>query len=261
MPPQKVALSKKGKKWKQQCVEAISSFGNTRELNGRTSWERKQANYDLVNSIIREADFKYVLDPYGLGEEKTGNQPAKMRDFNLVFNKISLLKGEEISRPFNFHVMAVNGEAVSIKERMMKDELFKHAQKLLYHEAGIEPNINPETGAPEQPEPLPEVQKWLQSSTQDIREQWGNDILNYLEFKEKLALKFNEGWEHGLIAAEEIYYVGIVNGQPKVRVCNPLNCEFDRNPDNPTVEDGDWFREDRWMTVGQILDASRNGAF
>lgn len=254
MPPQKVSARKKDKRWKQQCVEAVSSFGNTRELNGRTSWERKQSNYDLVNSILREEDFKYVLDPYGLGSEKVGNQPAKMRDFNLVFNKISLLKGEEISRPFDYHVMAVNGEAVSVKEQMMKDQLMEHAQKILYHESGAQPNINPQTGAPEQPEPLEQVQKFLHSSIQDIREQWGNDILSYLEFKEKLPLKFNEGWEHGLVAAEEIYYIGIVNNQPKLRVCNPLNCEFDRNPDNPTIEDGDWFREDRWMTVGQILD-------
>jgi phage terminase large subunit-like protein len=254
MPPQKVSSRKKDKKWRKQCVEAVSSFGNTRDANGRTSWERKQSNYDIVNSILNENDFKYVLDPYGLGTEKAGNQPAKMRDFNLIFNKISLLKGEEISRPFDFHIMAVNGEAVSIKETMIKDQLFQHAQKTLLHEAGIEPNVNPETGQPEEPEPLEQVQKYLHSSVTDIREQWGSSILNYLEFKEKLPLRFNEGWEHGLTVAEECYYIGITNNQPKVRTCNPINCDFDRNPDNPNIEDGDWFREDRMMTVGQILD-------
>lgn len=256
MPPQKIAHSRKDKKWKENCIEAVASMSNTRYLNGRTSWGRKQVNYDLVNSIMNDDDYSYVLDPYGLGDSKVGNQPAKMRDINLIVNKVNLLKGEEMSRPFNFQVVATNGEALSFKEEEMKRMLLQTAQQILAKESGIPElqEVDPNTGEMAEPPTFEQIEKYAMRNVKDIREQWGNDILEYLKHKENLSLKFNEGWEHALIAAEEIYYVGITNGEPKIRVCNPLNCEFDRNPDNPNIEEGDWFREDRWMTVGQILD-------
>lgn len=256
MPSQKRSLAKKTKQWKEQCVQSIANMSNTSYVNGRTSWGRKQVNYDLMNSIMDESDFKHVLDPYGQGNEQVGAQPAKLHDYNIIANKINLLKGEEFARPFNWTVMATNGGAVSEKEKKKHELVMFAAQKTLMKELGISdvPMKNPETGEMEPPETLEGVEKYMRQSTSDIREQWGNDILKYLTHKENLALKFNEGWEHALIAAEEVFYIGIVNGEPKMRSCNPLNCEFDRNPDNPNIEDGDWFREDRWMTVGQILD-------
>lgn len=256
MPPQKLASSKKTQSWKEQCVQAIANMSNNSYVNGRTSWGRKQVNYDLMNSIMDEDDFKHVLDPYGQGNEQVGNQPAKLHDYNIIANKVNLLKGEEFARPFNWTVMATNGGAVSEKEKKKKELVMFAAQKTLMRELGISdvPMTNPETGEQEPPETLEGVEKYMSSSTADIREQWGNDILKYLQHKENLELKFNEGWEHALIAAEEVFYIGIVNGEPRLRSCNPLNCEFDRNPDNPNTEDGDWFREDRFMTVGQIID-------
>jgi hypothetical protein len=252
LPPQKLSLKKKGKQWREQSVDAICSMSGSRMSDGRSSWKRKQTNYNLVNSIFDEEDTSYVTDPWGLKDK--ASQPARMRDINLIVNKLNLLKGEEINRKFEAQVIATNGEAVSNKEKMKKDMLLYVAQVQFAKAIGIDPaELEAPTGG-EVPQDFPEVDKWAQYNYKDIREQWGNDILTYIKHKENLKLKFNEGWEHALIAAEEIYYVGIVNGDVKIRVCNPLNCEFDRNPDNPWIQDGDWFREDRWMTAGQILD-------
>lgn len=256
MPSQKLPMSKKDKAWREQCVSAVAYMGNNRYVNGRSSWKRKQVNYDLVNSIFDTDDINYVLDPYGMGGPNKGeNQPARMRDINIIVNKINLLKGEEMARPFNFQVVATNGGAVSAKESKVKDMLKDVATRQLAEALGIslEPKVDPTTGET-QPVTIEQVEKYKNYSMKDLREKWGNDILSYLKYKETLEVKFNNGWEHALIAAEEYYYVGITNGEPKLRVCNPLNCEFDRNPDNPNIEDGDWFREDRWMTAGQILD-------
>jgi hypothetical protein len=256
MPAQKLPSSKKNKEWREACVESIAGMSNNRHLNGKTSWERKQINYDLVNSIQSMDDMTHVLDPYGLGEKQIGAAPAKMRDINIIVNKLNLLKGEEMARPFNFHVMAINGEAVTFKEQELKKQLLEAAQQILAKESGI-PNIgktDPETGEVSEPPTFEQIEKHVHSNIKDIREQYGSHILEYLKHSENVKLKFNEGWEHAMIAAEEVYYVGIYNGEVKLRVCNPLNCEYDRNPDNPNIEDGDWFREDRVMTAGQIRD-------
>ena len=254
LPTQKRSMANKTKAWREQCVEAITGLGNMADANGRTSGHLKQINYDLVNSIMDVDDFKYVLNPYGVKDQ--GNQPAQMRDINLVVNKINLLKGEEMNRPFNFMVTSTGGNAVIEKENKKKEMLLDVATKKLAAEMGIslEPEIDPQTGKELPPPSFADVERYANYSMQDIRESWAADVLKYLRHEQKLDLKFNEGWEHGLISAEEIYYVGITNGNPIVRTCNPINCEFDRNPDNPNIEDGDWFREDRWMTAGQILD-------
>ena len=255
MPAQKLSLAQKGKKWREECVEAVTGMGNMNYSNGRTSRDRKQTNYNLVNSIFDESDFNHLLNPYGMDLDKIGASPAKMRDINLIINKLNLLKGEEMNRPFNHRVMAVNGDAVSAKEKKKREMLNDVAMKMVAEALGttLEPEIDPATGE-EVPKTFEEVDKYMSYSYTDIKEKQANAILQYLKHKEQLELKFNDGWEHGLVAAEEIYYVGIVNGEPKLRTCNPVNCEFDRNPDNPWIEDGDWFREERWMTKGQILD-------
>ena len=255
LPAQKIPESEKTEEWRQRCVTAICSMGNNRMSNGRSTWSHKQVNYDLVNSIIDEKDFELVLNPYGL-KEKPGKQPAKLRALNLVTSKINLLKGEEMLRPFKHFVLGVNGEVLNEREQMRKDLLLQAVQQSLAKELGVslEPQVDPQTGEQIPPPTFQTVEKHLKDSFKDIREQWGNHILQYLIHKEKLKLRFNEGWEHALISAEEIYYIGISNGEVRIRVCNPLNCEFDRNPDNPSIQDGDWFKEDRWMSKGQIMD-------
>lgn len=251
LPRQKISESSKDKKWREQCVEAISNMGRDVVSNGRTSKDIKQINYDLVNSIFKEEDFNHVLNPYGV--DNIGNQPAQLHDYNIISNKINLLKGEEISRPFNWTVMSINGDAVSEKERRKKELLLHITKTELAKALDIDLDIPPPEGE-DLPQSLKDVDNYVRYSLKDIREEWANDILNYLKEKENLRLKFNQGWEHAIISTEEIYYVGISNNEPKLRVVNPINCDFDRNPDNPNIEDGDWFKEERWMTSGQILD-------
>ena len=45
-----------------------------------------------------------------------------------------------------------------------------------------------------------------------------NDLIQ----KENIRMKFNKGWKHGLISGKEIFWVGIVNGDPILKVINPF---------------------------------------
>ena len=251
MPPQKVSLSKKTKKWREQCVEAIASMGDNGGTNERSSFRRKQANYDLVNSILNEDDFKYVTNEYNF-KGKTARQPSRLRNYNLIYPKIALMKGEEMNRPFNWSAMSVNGGAVSAKEEMEKKVLHQIASKQIAER--IQKELKTEDPVKHMPQTFEEMEKWTMYKNQDVREVWANRILQYIFKSDNLDIKFQEGWEHGLISSEEIYYVGIVNKEVVVRVVNPLYCDFERNVNNKNIEDGDWFKEDCTMTIGQIMD-------
>jgi hypothetical protein len=256
MPPQKLSESEKTEEWGKNCIDAIIGMSELSTYNGRSSKYRKQVNYNLVNSIFDEKDFDYVLNPFNL-PNSLGGTPTRLQDFNIIRAKIELLKGEEIKRPFNYRVVAIGGEAVSVMEELKKklilESLTQHIQLQLSKNGLAEPPVD-ENGNPVQPKTPEQIEKWLIASYTDIRERMANQILQYGERKDNFAAKFNKGWEHALVCAEEIYYIGIISGEPVLRVVNPLNFDYDKNPDLECIEDAQWAKEDRYMSVGQILD-------
>ena len=256
LPAQKIPNSQKTEEWGKQCIDGIISMGNAKLYNGRSTKYNKQVNYNLVNSIFDEQDFEYVLNPYGV-KDNVGGQPARLNNWNLITPKINLLKGEEIKRPFSFRVIGVNGEVVNEIEKKQQEKMLENFNLKLQSDLakqGIGEQPLDEQGNPVEPQQPEQIKKWINQSYQDVREQMANQVLEYLKHKERLELKFNEGYEHALIAAEEIYFVGLVAGQPSVRVVNPLYFDYDKNPDLKTIEDANWAREERWMSPGQILD-------
>jgi len=213
MPPQKKTSAQKTTEWSKQCVDAIIGMAtNTTYRNGRTSKQNKQVNYDLYNSKHDDDDFDYVINPYGQ-TRKAGETPSKIQNYNIIRTNIEVLKGEEIKRPFNFFARAIGGGADSAKAQVKKDLILKYLKTRLMGELGQEVDEDEQSTMS-----LPDIEKYMKSQYIDPRETTANQLIKYLLKQEKLEMKFNQGWEHALIAAEEIYYVGIVSGEPKVRV-------------------------------------------
>lgn len=257
-PRQKLSIKEKGEDWGKDCVDGIiaKSFGNTNSsFNGRNTQYRKKINYDLMNSIFREEDFEYVLDPYNLGWDY--NMPSRMQDFNIIRPKIELLKGEEIKRPFSFMAVGVVGEVINVrnqeKEKLLKQSFEQYLNIELQKYGLAEPEVDQE-GNPVQPKTPKQLEDIMNMSYQDIREKYANDIIQFLVPYLKLEAKFNKGWEHGLVSTEEIYYTGIHNNEPACRVVNPLNFDYDKTQDLEDIEDAQWCYEERFMAVGEIID-------
>lgn len=252
MPAQAIHSSKKTEKWAEQTIDAIDSFSNTSIGEGRTTRENKKINYDLINNIFDPADFKYVTDQFNLGikEEK---QQARIRNINLIANKINLLKGDELENPFNWTAMGLGGEIVSVIEEKRKEVIVNAVRDVVRFELGIEQEFDKD-GNPLPPADPQRVIENFDKTYKDIREINANRLLQILWEDLDLKTKFNKGWEHALVGAEEIYYVGEVGGKPNVRVVNPLNFDYDRSPELDNVEDGDWAREERYLSPGTIID-------
>src|SRR5690606_16091660 len=88
----------------------------------------------------------------------------------------------------------------------------------------------------------------------NIRESTANKIANYLIKKENLEYKFNKGFKDALVAGKEIYYIGIDGDEPILETVNPLDFDYDIDPDLDFIQDGQWARHTKYMTVNQILD-------
>lgn len=262
-PAQKISSSAKDDAWKQQCIDSIIGKSIQTEFNGRTTAYRKQTNYNLVNSIFNDSDLESSLDPYGINvgmNNKVKDLSSRLQNFNLIRPKLERLKGEELKRPFNFMAFGTSGEVITVrdeyKQKMFLDSFNQSLQVELQNHGLGQPEKDEEGNAvpPKTPQ---QIEQYLNYSFRDIREKYANDILQFLTRYRKLPSIFNRGWEHALISSEEVYYTGIQGGHPLARVVNPINFSYDRSPDLEDIQDSQWCKEDRWLSIGVVLDEYR----
>lgn len=253
-PVQKLPMSKKTKEWKENCVDYIigkSGFSNGGGNNGRTRYEEMQTYYDLYNSIYNEKDLLYVTNPF---KQKDGF-PATAQDYNIIKPKIDLLLGEETKRPFNFKVVRTSDNATSEMQEKAKQMLTDYIMGMITANMGQEEAMRFQQ-AIQSGEILPpeQIQKYLNKDYKDIAETTAYHSLNYLKNKLNITHEFYKGWKDALIAGEEIYYVGIVNGGPYLERVNPLYFSYDQSADLEFIHDSDWCCRKMIMSATEIYD-------
>ena len=244
IPRQRLPRSKKTKSWGKAVIDDLEKLSYTDTYNGRSTRYKKQINYDLFNGILDPDDFEHVVNPYGF---KEGEFPATLQHYDIISPKINLLLGEEVRRPFNFRSVSVNEDAISemeIGQKKVITEAYTDYIKSLVE--GMDP------AAAEAK--IKGIDKYLKYSYSDVRERTSNHILKYLVREESLEYKFNAGFKDALIAGEEIYWTGIISGEPRCRLVNPLDVTIISDPDSDFVEDAISIMEERWLTVPTIID-------
>ena len=254
MPIQKLPMSKKTKEWREANVDYIigkagftSGLGN----NGSTKYEEMQTYYNLYNSIYDEKDLLYVTNPF---KQKDGF-PATAQDYNIIKPKVDLLLGEETKRPFNFKVIRTSDDATSEIQEQAKQMLTDYIMATVMSKLGPEEAQRYQEALQSGEIMPPEaIAKYLSKDYKDIAENTAAHSLNYLKNKLNLTHEFYKGWKDALIAGEEIYYVGILNGNPYMERVNPLFFSYDQSADLEFIHDADWCCRKMIMSATQIYD-------
>lgn len=251
-PAQKLPMSKKTQAWKEACVDYVvgagdSGFGG----NGRSRSDEMQTYYDLYNSIYNEKDLKYVTNPF----KQDDGFPAMAQDYNIIKPYVDQLLGEETKRPFNFHPQRTSDIAASELQEKAKEMLMDYIQ------ATIASKLSPEQAARyEQALATGEIQtpeaiaKYLQKDYKDIAETEAYHTLQFLKRKLNLTHEFYKGWKDALIGGEEIYYVGVINGDPYVERVNPMYFDYEHSLDLEFIDDAAWCRRKMIMSATEIYD-------
>lgn len=260
------------KKWYKDRIDSFDAQGSNNQYLGFedvTEYKRKKVNYDLFNNIIDKNEFEYVCKPYGA---KTGELPANFVNRDISSPKIKVLLGMEMNMPFSWKVVAVNEEASTrreqvefnlIKEYVTNEILTPIRQEieLKYQEQLQGKELSPdekrdiqaqikaelEVRTPE------EVRKYMSREHQDPAEALAHQLLEYILKKETVVNKFNKGWKHALLSGEEIYWLGIIRGEPSLRVVNPLRFTYQKASDIDYIEDSEWCVAEYRMTPSEII--------
>ena len=245
-------MSKKTQAWKEACVDYVvgagdSGFGG----NGRSRSDEMQTYYDLYNSIYNEKDLKYVTNPF----KQDDGFPAMAQDYNIIKPQVDQLLGEETKRPFNFHPQRTSDIAASELQEKAKEMLMDYIQ------ATIASKLSPEQAARyEQALATGEIQtpeaiaKYVQKDYKDIAETEAYHALQFLKRKLNLTHEFYKGWKDALIGGEEIYYIGVINGDPYVERVNPMYFDYEHSLDLEFIDDAAWCRRKMIMSATEIYD-------
>jgi len=243
IPRQRIPLSQKSKKWREDCVEAyinLSKFG----VSERRSYLKSL--YDYYNGVIDEQDYRYVLKPYG---KTRNNFPSKLRNYPIIKPIVDLLLGEKAKRPLNYTVTVKNSDSASIKQEEKNKKLLELASQLFMQQ------IRPEEMQGDQaPQPPKQLMEEFERSYVDRRALKGQSALNYIMQNEEMKHKFQKGFFHYLVAGEVYSHKGVIRNEPFYHVLNPLDIDYDKDPDLEFVEDGDWAMVRKYAHASTIID-------
>jgi len=250
IPRQKLSITKKNKKWGEECVEAFINLSNSGTSHSHKKDELKIL-YDYYNGVIDEGDYNYVLKPYGKSRK---NFPSEMRNYPIIKPIIDLLLGEKSKRPLNYTVTVQNSDSISIKENAKAELIFKNLQQHFMQavqaqgqDMGQDPNQEP---------PLPEhIAALFDSTYVDNRAVLGQQSLNYIMQEQEVYDKIQKAWFHYLVTGECYTHRGVRNNEPFYEVLNPLDVDYDLDPDLEFVEDGDWALVRKYVHASSVIDA------
>ena len=236
--------------------------------------KKTSVNYDLVNNILDEEDFKYVVNPYNNPNYKL---PARLQNRDIISTKVKVLEGMELKRPFVWRVVAVNPEATTRKEQkkaeMLRDFVVnsimnpiiestnqqykqqieqlqqdgspKSQQQIQQLQAQIQEQVKAKTP--------PEVLKYMERDHQDPLEVMTNQILKYLMQEKDIKRKFNVMWKDSVIAGIEVGKIDIKHGEPTVEALNPKRFRYLKKSDEVFFENGEACFYEYDMTFNEII--------
>jgi hypothetical protein len=247
IPKQRIPLSQKNEAWQKSCVDAfinLSKFG----ISERRTYLKSL--YDYYNGVIDEEDYNYVLKPYGKTRK---NFPSKLRNYPIIKPVIDLLLGEKSKRPLEFTVTVQNSDSVSIKEETLKNLMLTNIKAKFLSELAKQGQL-PEGVEAEEP-PLPkQIQEEFNRSYVDGRAIRGQAALNYIMYFTEFYDKLQKQFFHFLVTGECYSHKGVRRNEPFYEVINPLDVDFDKDPDIDFVEDGDWAILRKYAHASTIID-------
>ena len=248
IPRQKMPISKKNKEWRESCVEAFIDLSN-QGTGYTTHKDSVKRVYDYYNGVIVEAEYRHVLKPYG---KSRSNFPSQMRNYPIIKPIIDLLLGEKSKRPFNFTVVVKNSDSISIKEEQKKEQIYRGLEQMFVNsmnERGVETGID--SKEVEMPQHIAEM---FETSYVDQRAILGQNAMNYIMQDQEVSDKMDKAWFHFLVSGQCYTHRGVRNGEPFYDVLNPIDVDYDLDPDLEFVEDGDWALVRKYVHASTVID-------
>jgi len=251
-PKQFVPDSEKNKEWCEKNIDGIISQLEQNNSEGSVSdYDKDVRNYRLYNGDLIYDDYSYVTEQYNMPS------PATMGNYPLSKNKIDLICNEDLSRPLDKSVFAVNQDAAIRKEQfkvsLIANDLLKEINSELENSYGMELDMDNKDF------PIPDdIDRFMRFEYKEVIEESIKDGLDYLAERYQMKKVFHEGMRDLLVTGKEFYKIYIKDGDPFFRRVDPRTFVYDKSIESDFIEDAQWAGEERWLSVNEILDEYRD---
>lgn len=241
-PRQQLSYSRKNRKWREACVD----FGDDHSLlhyhQARKSVYQMKIDYDLLNGKIHMDDLKAFINPDNLDASYI---PDNIQHYSVLDRKLSVLRGEESERLFDYRVVVTNESAINEIAEEKNNQINEKIQQMIQNTAQSEDDFNRE---------LEKVSYYFKYSYQDKREQRANMLLNHYVKELELNQLFNKGIVDAYTVGEEAYQVDIVGGEPIVWKVNPMKMRIIKSGGSDRIEDADMIILEDYWSPGKVID-------
>ena len=242
LPPQQLPFNKKNRKWRKQILDWADSKTFFNYSLVRKSVVHKKINYDLLNGKLHMNDLEVILNPENL---QAGFIPEKIQHYPIMNSKLSVLRGEESKRVFDFRVVVTNPNAITEIENTKKEELLQKLQEWVSNTSQSEEEANQE---------LEKISDYYTYEWQDMREVRANALLNHYVKELSMPLMFNQGFMDAMAVGEEIYQCDIVGGEPTIERLNPLKIRVFKSGYSNKIEDAEMIILEDYWSPSRVID-------
>ncbi len=286
LPEQNIPDEKKDHEWflhHGRSIYLAASIMQTEKQRDLLCWQ-------LFNGIVNEQDFDYL--------RKVDNfeYPAKIRHIPILRSRFQRLRALETRRFFKPRVYTVNKAAIQakidIKSKAIIDAIIgaymNRANQIQQLQMQLQQIGQQQQGDQQNPEAaykaqqmqmqlnqlmqplqreeilnrkeLEKIEKYYNLSYKDIWEIYANSGLEAYMQKYNLIQIFLDGITEKIVTDQPVYCVEMVPGKddPVFRKVNTMNFYHSKMGLSKKIEDCDWIREDRYMSIPEIVDEFRN---
>lgn len=240
-PRQKLSFKQKTKEWRKQNLDYADNFTMFHNEEIRQSLRNKMINLNLYNGIVDVRDLTNVVNPNNIDASYV---PDNIPHNPIIVPKIDLLVGEESKRRFDYFPIVTDPNSISRKLEDRKKFLMERLTAMLqenYTDEELEQKMN-------------ELGKYMKYSYMDLREKMAMQILKYYYNAQKFEEKFNEGFKHALIMAEELYLIDISFNEPRLTLLNPLKVALVGTGGSNLAQDASIVIIEDYKSPNQLVD-------
>lgn len=242
LPPQQLSFSKKNKIWRKAHLQWADSKAFFNYSPVRKSVIHKKINYDLVNGRLHMEDLELVINPEQIKEKFT---PSDIQHYPIMNSKLYVLRGEEISRVFDYKVVVTNPNALSEIEENKKNALYQQLQQLVQNQSQTQEQYE---------QNITKMADYFTYEWQDAREIRANYLLNHYVKEYNIPLIFTNGFMDAMTVGEEIYQCDIRGGEPIIERVDPLKIRVFKSGDSNRIEDADIIIIEDYWSPSKIID-------
>lgn len=251
----KVSEGEKDEEWYKYQRDRLIPAHNVLAVEDYDEMDKlyKFVGNDLTSFKQEIAYYCGSLDEFGATEED-------LVPYNPIPNKFEVLKGDMLARGFNHRIMLMTAKAI----RRKNEELLQQVQESVNQELSL---AIEEQKAQMQGMKDEEMKQYIDSLRTSLQPQDINrknflseaeiiysKLLQYTLQDQDVKTKKLETLEDALIVSRVFLYNGWKGGRPYIQVLNPKHLGFNKNPNTPWIQNGDyvWYRDE--ITVADGLD-------